>query len=163
MGKNRNEAQRKDTNGKIRVYQRLALYAAIPGIIDLATIIIALAASRRSFLLAFGLSRFLFGIFEANGVAFCAIFTSLAIASIYVLLAYFGVKGKPFAGPIELALYACDTGFLIYLLVRELSAGSAAPEMVLSLVAHGLFLILFALEIVFFILATKALKKEKQG
>ena len=148
MSKNKNKALVEDTNRKIKAYQRLSLYGLIPGIIDLAT----------------GLSRYFYEVFVSNGVSYCSIFVSLGIAAIFIFFGYFALKAKLWANISITTLYLADFIFLIIISIQKgMEAGSMDVEAVFCMVIHFLFFVLQILALIFYFLANKALKKEKQS
>ena len=164
MSKNKNKALVEDTNRKIKAYQRLSLYGLIPGIIDLATVMISVFSSKRNVTLATGLSRYFYEVFVSNGVSYCSIFVSLGIAAIFIFFGYFALKAKLWANISITTLYLADFIFLIIISIQKgMEAGSMDVEAVFCMVIHFLFLLLQILALIFYFLANKALKKEKQS
>ena len=134
----------------------------IPFCLDFFAMVLGTIIGKFHLYFSLGITRYFLDLFTNINNVYLILLPSGLLLALYFALALFAAKGKLYAVIIATSLYVADFIALIIHMLTHFE-GADMTTYILAIVVHSVFLVLFVLLIVYYILATLALKKEARG
>ncbi|MBQ4254679.1 MAG: hypothetical protein II721_01615 [Bacilli bacterium] len=146
----------------LRTYQKLSIYMLIPFCLDFFAVVLGTIIGSFHLYFSLGTTRYFLEVFTNINNVYLILLPSGLFLALYFALALLSAKGKLYAVIFGTALYVADFVLLIVHLITHIEGADVATYAI-SIVIHSLFLVLFAILILYYIKATLALKEEARA